>query len=161
MNTPLEHPDLIGKVASAITHLAEIQSSVPGPIAGDHPKGILWPDVEVLTFNSIHDVERHFDSRLKGKPKLDFKDFKLVLCHLDIHPQNILWLADGSMCLLDWESAGFYPRLFQICYHRTNYGRWVEFDKLLWEAMEPLTVDEETQVDLFSEAWSNSQRFHL
>lgn len=37
------------------------------------------------------------------------------MCHLDIAPRNLLYLADGSVCLLDWATAGFYPRFFEVC----------------------------------------------
>jgi len=44
-------------------------------------------------------------------------DLKLVLCHLDIAPRNILWLDedDGALCIVDWASAGYYPRIFEWC----------------------------------------------
>ncbi len=33
---------------------------------------------------------------------------KLVKCHLDTAPCNLILLHDGSLCFLDWTFAGFY-----------------------------------------------------
>lgn len=32
-----------------------------------------------------------------------------------VAPRNFILLQDGSLCLLDWTSAGFYPRFFESC----------------------------------------------
>ena len=70
------------------------------------------------------DVERYFNSRLvNGSSQLDFGKYSAVLCHLDVAPRNILWQEDGSICLLDWEYAGFYLRVLEICAQRVLFGR--------------------------------------
>lgn len=60
-------------------------------------------------------MEEWFNSRLfPGDGKVHFDPTPLVLCQLDIAPRNIIWLDDGRVCLLDWVSAGFYPRLLEF-----------------------------------------------
>ena len=61
------------------------------------------------------------------------KNFDLVLCHLNVAPRNILWLEDGSICFVDWEAAGFFPRLFEVCRQRILYGLDGDFNRLLLE----------------------------
>ncbi|TVY88234.1 hypothetical protein LAWI1_G007368, partial [Lachnellula willkommii] len=41
--------------------------------------------------------------------RFDFAAAKLVMCHGDLAPRNILQLDDGRLALLDWANAGFYP----------------------------------------------------
>lgn len=159
--TKLESPNLISRITRAITHIMEIRSCTPGPLSGGVPQGILWPENEDLSFETVRDMERFFNHRLHGDGKVSLKGFDLVLCHLDIYPPNILWLQDGSMCLLDWESAGFYPRLFEVCLQRINFGKHGEFNRLILESMSPLTKEEEAQAELILRAYSNGQRFYL
>lgn len=108
------------------------------------------------------DVEKYFNSRLaKGSPQLDLSKSSAVLCHLDVAPRNILWQKDGGICLLDWEYAGFYPRVLEVCAQRVVYGREGNFNKILLEYIADLTEEEEIQADLIMRAYSNNQRYHL
>ncbi|KAJ5429298.1 hypothetical protein N7491_006314 [Penicillium cf. griseofulvum] len=77
------------------------------------------PDIitvpRVYNFFIDDEVEEWFNSRLfPGDGKVRFDHTPLVLYHLDIAPRNIIWLDDGRVCLLDWASAGFYPRLLEF-----------------------------------------------
>ncbi len=139
VHAKLESPHSISRFTRALAHFTEVQNQTLGPLAGGIHGGILWPENEDLALDN----------------------YNLILCHLDIAPRNIIWLADGSMGLLDWESAGFYPRLFEVCVLRINFGKDGEFSRLLLESMKALTEEEETQVELILKAFSNAQRFRL
>ena len=45
-------------------------------------------------------------------PKFD-ATHPLVLCHMDIHPRNILIDKTGTPWLIDWGTAGVYPPWFE------------------------------------------------
>ncbi|XHG00228.1 hypothetical protein AWENTII_003695 [Aspergillus wentii] len=79
--------DLVPRIAQIAAHLSQIQGQSPGPVGGGEPHGYLWGD------DAPH---------------------ALVLCHLDLCRRNIILKADGSLCLVDWGSAGFYARLFEL-----------------------------------------------
>lgn len=140
--TPLEDQRLIRRVARVLEHLAELSCRVPGPLRSGVPRGLLWPENEDLSFVNILDVERYFNSRL------------------DVAPRNILWQEDGTICLLDWECAGFYPRILEVCAQRIIFGMDGEFNRILLEYMPGLTEDEEVQAKLIMQAYSNEQRYH-
>jgi thiamine kinase-like enzyme len=78
--------------------------------------------------------------------KLALEKYPLVLCHLDLAPRNMIRLEDGSLCLLDWKSAGLYPRFFEVCIlsiAEYTHGQY-ELDLISW--MAELTEDEEAQM---------------
>ncbi|KAI1170281.1 kinase-like domain-containing protein [Nemania sp. FL0916] len=37
-----------------------------------------------------------------------------VLTHADLQAHNIILRPDGSICIIDWESAGYYPQYFEF-----------------------------------------------
>jgi len=106
-------------------------------------------------------MESWFNRRLrKQDPKLRFSESVLVLCHLDIAPRNFLLLEDSSVCLLDWASAGFYPRVFEECVLRITRGLRDSFDEDALK-LRDLTDKEEVQINSMMQAYYNSVRFHL
>lgn len=159
---PLEDPELIRRIAHAVAHFAQIPGFVPGPLCGGGSRGLLWPLGDTVLINSTRELERFYNSRLgRESARLALGHYKLVLCHLDIAPRNILWLEDDSFCLLDWESAGFYPRFFETCVQRVNYMKDGDFNRLLLESMEGLNEKEETDTTLILQACNHMTRFHL
>lgn len=106
-------------------------------------------------------MENWFNRRLKEEdPKLIFSESELVLCHLDIAPRNFLLLQDGSICLLDWASAGFYLRVFEECVIRITRGLRNFFDEDVLK-LRDLTEKEEIQINSMMLAYYNSVRFYL
>lgn len=96
----------------------------------------------------------------KQDPKLRFSESVLVLCHLDIAPRNFLLLEDSSVCLLDWASAGVYPRVFEEFVLRITRGLRDSFDEDAIK-LRDLTDKEEVQINSMMQAYYNSVRFHL
>lgn len=70
-----------------------------------------------------------------GQGSVSFQDCELVLSHLDIAPRNIIWQDDGTIRLIDWQSAGFYPRLFEFWAQWNSEGKDGPFNSLLLKAM--------------------------
>lgn len=159
---PLEDVAAIQKVVSVLNYLATFRQATPGSLCGGFSRGLLFPDTEDLVFDSLDEMEKWFNSRLLAhNPKLTFQDCKLVLCHLDIAPRNILWQEDGSLCLIDWASAGYYPRLFEFCMQWIIEGRDGSFNSLLLNSMDPLPDQEMAQKEPILCAWSNIQKHPL
>ena len=160
--TLLDNQHTIQRLADVLTHLATISYHVPGPFMSGIPRGLYWPEDEEISFKSMADLERYFNSRLsKSGPQLDLSNCTAVLCHLDIAPRNILRLKDGSICLLDWEFSGFYPRVLEVVLQRVFFGRDNYFNKILLEHTAGLTEEEEAKAELIMRAYSNNQRYHL
>ncbi|KAK9850830.1 hypothetical protein MYU51_011403 [Penicillium brevicompactum] len=156
---PLDDVSLIQRIANMLNHFATLRYDIPGSIYGGPCRGLLFPEFEELVFNSLDQMEDWFNSRLFAhNPTLDLQGSELVLCHLDIAPRNIIWLEDGSLCLIDWASAGFYPRLFEFSMQWILDGKDGDFNSNLLELVEPLSDHEMAQKEAFICAWGNIQR---
>lgn len=159
---PLEDISAVKKVAGVLDHLATLRHSIPGSLCGGICRGLLFPETEDLFFDSLDGIEKWFNSRLFAHdPKLTFQGCELVLCHLDIAPRNILWQEDGSLCLIDWASAGYYPRLFEFCAQWIIEGKDSTFNSLLLKSMTSLPVQEMAQKQALLCAWRNIQKYPL
>jgi serine/threonine protein kinase len=159
---PIEHYLVIDRINQILTYFTTIRNSFPGALGGEVSCGILWSEhSNEPLLHTIEDLENWFNRRLlKRGPKLRFSGSRMVLCHLDIAPRNFLLLQDGSICLLDWSSAGFYPRVLEECTLRITRGLEGSFrdDGL---KLDGLTNEEEAQIELILRAYSNSVRFYL
>ncbi|PIL33062.1 hypothetical protein GSI_04511 [Ganoderma sinense ZZ0214-1] len=104
--------------------------SIPGPL---HPDGkpakcsaSFFSEFDAGPFGSYQEMADWFDlqrlrcrihtHRLSGWlipcSKFD-ATYPLVLCHMDIHPCNVIIDASGTPWLLDWGAAGAYPPWFE------------------------------------------------
>lgn len=156
-----EYPGLARRVGTVLNHLHQIRGRMPGPLQSGISRGILW-DSDKPTFKTTQAMEDWLNRRiLADGPKLALGNCELVLCHLDIAPQNILRLQDDSVCFLDWASAGFYPKFFETAVLKIMAGRNGNFNELVIRNMGRLKDGEEAQVRLVMEAWGNSERFYL
>ena len=159
---PLEDTSRIRKVAEVLAQFEHITSLRPGPLHGTLVRGPLWPENEDIYIHSVKDLESFFTSRLGSSDfALDLTSLPFSLCHLDVSPRNLLWLPDDTLCLLDWESAGFYPRLFEVCEQRALIGKDGDFNRVLLEHIKSLTTHEEKQVAVLLMAYHNMQRYYL
>ncbi|KAH7305400.1 hypothetical protein BKA65DRAFT_202184 [Rhexocercosporidium sp. MPI-PUGE-AT-0058] len=106
-------------------------------------------------------MESWFNRRLrKQDPKLRFNESVLILYHLDIAPRNFLLLEDDSICLLDWASAGFYPRVFEEYVIRITRRLRDSFNEDALK-LRDLTEKEEVQINSMMQAYYNSMRFYF
>lgn len=159
---PLEDVGAIQRVASVLNYFATLRYNVPGSLHGGVCQGVLFPENETLAFDSVEGMEKWFNSRLFAhNPKLSLQGCEIVLCHLDIAPRNILWQEDGSLCLLDWASAGYFPRLFEFCVQWIVDGKDGCFNSVLLSSMNPLSDQEMTQKEPMLYAWRNIQKHPL
>jgi thiamine kinase-like enzyme len=125
--------------------------------------GLLWAecgDFSPFSPTTIDDIERCLNRRLStGNPsELDLKQqHDLVFCHLDLADRTLLFLDDGSIAILDWASAGFYPQLLEICTLFLNTTKEEDLAGFLLKSS--LSSQGERDVNLVLEAWGNSQRY--
>lgn len=155
------------RLAVVVTHLQEMKctNGRPGPVGGDMPRGYLWGDDGAkTTFRSIHALNLWLNKRLKliGRT-IDLSPYPLVFCHTDFSCRNVLLMKDDSICLLDWDSAGFFPRFYEMaaisCYNDSPAYR----DGLMQavsDAINP-SVDEKDCIELLMRARAASLRYTL
>ena len=159
----IEDDQSITKVAEAISHLREFQSNTPGPLGGGRSRGLFWENEETK-LESKSRLEEYINRRLVGEQSgRQFKVNELVMNHNDIAPRNIIWMSNRSICLLDWSSAGYYPRLLElvVLLFNTQQSKDFEFARLLQQKLGPLTCDEEKEKSMMHMAWFNSHRYKM
>lgn len=146
-------------MVEVLKHFEQIRCDKPGPFHGGLAYGQLWLD-ESIAPSTISDVEEYYNKRqLKLLPKLNLANYPIVLCHLDIAPRNILVLEDKSLCLVDWATAGFYPRLFERCTLKLNIREKDDWNAKLLERLDKLHEDEMFQAKLLEQAYYLGQKY--
>ena len=158
----------IWALAAALSHLHTFVRSQPGPLCSGRARGILWTDAPELYFSSKDSLVHYLDSRLiEPSEKFDLGASNMVLCHLDAAPRNLLITDNGIICLLDWESAGYYPSFFELCAVQLNTGPNCElsnYSTALEHALketEPLDQSQLRNLELLNKVVGNSIRYNL
>ena len=147
-------------VVKILEHFEQVRHVKPGPFHGGIAYGELWLDYESIAPATISDIEKYYNERqLKPFSKLELARYPLVFCHLDIAPRNILVLEEGSLCLIDWATAGFYPRLFERCALRLNIRQKDDWNAKLIDRLSMLDEHEKSQVALLEKAYYLGQRY--
>jgi serine/threonine protein kinase len=146
-------------MAQVLSHFEQLQGGKPGPFHDGEAYGQLWLDESIAPV-TISDIEDYYNKRqLKFSSKLKLKRYPLVFSHLDIAPRNIIVLNNGALCLIDWASAGFYPRLFERCALRLNIRTKGDWNDQLLNLLDVLDQDEAVQAQLLEKAYFLGQRF--
>jgi aminoglycoside phosphotransferase (APT) family kinase protein len=149
----------IDQIAQILSYFSSIHGQHPGPLQTGVSRGILWQENGEPVFKTIQQMERWLNFRLPDvESKLALEQYPLVLCHLDLAPRNFISLEDGSICLVDWASAGFYPRLFEICLLKIMESTHGDYEVTLIERAEKLTGDEQVQMLLLVRSFHNGIR---
>jgi hypothetical protein len=92
----------IDQIVMILSHFSTIQSQRPSPLQTGVSRGLLWEENGKPIFKTVKQMEHWLNLRLPDvDSKLALEKYPLVLCHLDLAPRNIIWLKDGSVCLLD------------------------------------------------------------
>jgi thiamine kinase-like enzyme len=107
-------------------------------------------------YKTLHGLENWINGRQKNYISLQGE--QCILCHLDLSSKNMLWLEGGTVCLLDWASAGYYPRYFELV-AQLKKGRPDKFvAELLETRAKSFTDDEIRQAKCLVQASNNAQR---
>jgi aminoglycoside phosphotransferase (APT) family kinase protein len=112
-------PSSVQKVVDLLRVFATIRGEKPGPLGGGPSRGLLWSEYHDFKPESIEDVEKHFSARIKDGSEIALYPYPLTLCHGDLAERNIK-ICENQLCILDWASAGFYPKLFEIAAMQKN-----------------------------------------
>jgi aminoglycoside phosphotransferase len=146
-------------VVRVLKSFETVRSEKPGPLHGGVANGYLWLD-ETIAPRTVSDIEEYYNLRqLKHLPKLELQRYPLVFCHLDIAPRNVIVLENGSLGLVDWGTAGFYPRLFERCTLRLNAKGPDDWNARLLLLLDLLDEDEKSQAQLLEQAYYLGQRY--
>lgn len=149
----------IQRLAHILEYFRSITADRAGSLCGGPSIGLLWPDTNDLAISNVQQVEEWFNSRLfPGDGKVHFDPTPLVLCHLDIAPRNVIWLDDGRICLLDWASAGFYPRLLEFA---SLFFQEYHFSEMLLEAVGFDYGRDKEEQQRICKALYNNERYSL
>lgn len=108
---------LTTRLIRIIDHMHTFTNTRPGPLGGGHARGLLWSEYSSgQDFRTRGELQAYLQTRLDavgGPGSVDVTKSQLCFCHLDISPRNILLDSEGSVTLLDWGCAGFYPSSFE------------------------------------------------
>jgi hypothetical protein len=144
-----------------LAHFSEHQGEIPGPFNGGRIRGLIWPDSEDITFDNLQDLETWLNTKLgQDGERIVLQHFGLVICHMDFVGRNILILQNGSLCVLDWAHAGYYPQFFE----RLNWDfapSDTAFCTALARNCPALSPSERRITNLVVRACSNSQFCYL
>ncbi len=146
-------------MAKVLKLFEKLQRARPGPFHESLAFGQLWLDYDPIAPATISDIEQYYNKRqLKNRTHLNLARYPLVFCHLDIASQNIIVMDDGSLCLVDWNSAGFYPRLFERSALELNIRGASDWNAKLLKLLDELDEDEKAQARLLEQAYYLGQR---
>ncbi|KAG2418927.1 hypothetical protein HFD88_002030 [Aspergillus terreus] len=81
------------------------------------------------------------------------KGHEIVFTHGDLHDRNIIVRADGTVVLLDWGSAGFWPEYWE--FYRAMFGSpWkVSWDRMVEKFIPPYYVESAIMQKVFATVW--------
>ncbi|KAF3914929.1 hypothetical protein ABW20_dc0108497 [Dactylellina cionopaga] len=142
-------------MVKVLKHLHSFQGTVPGSLGGGISCGLFWQD-DYPNFQTIDQLEDWVNKRARVRSDLSIaiKDCPLVLCHLDVAPRNIIRQNDGTLYLLDWESAGYYPEFFETAALKMTNVNTTKFeDFLLAKVISGLDTSDSKSADAVVEAW--------
>lgn len=147
------------EIVELLRVFATIRSDRPGSLGGGPCCGLLWSEYHSFTPERIDDVEKHFSERLRGVSDLALSPYPAVLHHGDLAARNITKKGD-RLYILDWASAGYFPRLFEVAaMRRTNCDPLILDVLDLMDSIAWLSEDESAQVDHIVKAASSNIRY--
>lgn len=114
LHNPLDYKD---SLLEMLEHFLNISGTQAGPLAGGPARGPVWAECGSFSPTTTEDIEKYLNKRIsrKNKSHLSLQQRKLVFCHQDLADRNLVFPDHGPICIMDWESAGFYPPVFELC----------------------------------------------
>ncbi|KAJ9266956.1 hypothetical protein DTO195F2_891 [Paecilomyces variotii] len=145
------------------------KADFPGPRDRGIPRGYLFSeDGAGEPLDSMDKLNIWLDrrARLTGPEKrFQFQLDDCVFCHLDLSYRNII-KVDESFCLLDWEFAGFYPRVFEkYCILFLGQKEDYTYAKILADSLDSvyrrygLNTDDQDLIGLLNRVYQNNLKY--
>lgn len=147
----------ITAIGAAVNHLQSLSRAFPGPLHSGEPQGVLWENGSPVTNNKVQDLEAWIN--MWQDESISLQGEKFVLCHLDTALKNMLYMHSGQICLLDWASAGYFPRYFEVAAHLKKGNPDQAVEKLLRSPCIPFSPLEEEHLRVLMRACANSMRY--
>lgn len=82
------------------------------------------------------------------------KNHKIVFTHGDLHPGNIIVRADGTVVLLDWGRAGFWPEYWEFYRALFNPPWRASWDRMVEKFIPPFYVEHSVLKRVFGTVWN-------
>ncbi|OQD66787.1 hypothetical protein PENPOL_c004G05664 [Penicillium polonicum] len=82
------------------------------------------------------------------------KNHKIVFTHGDLHPGNIIVRADGTVVLLDWGLAGFWPEYWEFYRALFNPPWRASWDRMVEKFIPPFYVEHSVIKRVFGTVWN-------
>jgi serine/threonine protein kinase len=147
----------LGKV---LGHIHQQAATRPGSLGGGPVSGVLWPEHEEVEFSEPDDLQRWLNLRSpSSEHTLDLRRHTLCMCHLDFNPRNIMVDGGNRIYLIDWSSAGYFPRFFEHVLYQF-LPRDLGFLNLLKPFLTPLSDEEQESARIVVDTLRHSQ-FHV
>ncbi|KAK3350221.1 kinase-like domain-containing protein [Lasiosphaeria hispida] len=70
-----------------------------------------------------------------------FQGHRPVFSHTDLHPTNVLICDDGTVALIDWGRAGWYPSFWEYCCLMAPLGHDCDFDSWIPRFLDEYLVE--------------------
>ncbi|TGJ70087.1 hypothetical protein EYR41_006079 [Orbilia oligospora] len=128
----------------------------PGSLDGGISRGHFWKS-DYPNFQTAEQLENWINKRVPISFKISFQNCDLVFSHLDLAPRNIIKKDDGTLYLVDWEAAGYYPKCFELAAIQMTNKYTTNFESILLEMIrKDLGARESTNAHCVMEAWYKS-----
>nr|XP_023925520.1 uncharacterized protein LOC112036926 [Quercus suber] len=120
--TEQEQAGLLDRICNMLRALQRLKVATPGPIGGGKSRGHFFTQYDAGPFTLKADLQYWLNNRLRickrfervpqDRPPFELAE-GLVMCHMDLHPMNIIVDAQGAPWFLDWGRSGAYPPYFE------------------------------------------------
>ncbi|KAJ6191107.1 hypothetical protein N7519_001128 [Penicillium mononematosum] len=103
-----------------------------------------------------HDIESNFfnSEYMLYQTVRGLKNHKIVFTHGDLHPGNIIVRTDGTVVLVDWGSAGFWPEYWEF-YRALHNPPWrASWDRMVEKFVPPFYVEYSVIKRVFGTVWN-------
>ncbi|KAH8703839.1 kinase-like domain-containing protein [Talaromyces proteolyticus] len=103
-----------------------------------------------------HDIESNFfnSEYMLYQTVRGLKNHKIVFTHADLHPGNIIVRTDGTIVLLDWGLAGFWPEYWEF-YRAMHNSPWrASWDRMVEKFIPPFYVEYSVIKRVFATVWN-------
>lgn len=107
---------LLPRIVAGLDAIHSLPGKAPGPVSGGEAHGSVWSESGAgMPFSGITGLRTYLNERLAMfGTSIRLHEEELCLCHMDVAPRNVMIDLKGRLCLLDWATAGFYPRYFEL-----------------------------------------------
>ncbi|OJJ46503.1 hypothetical protein ASPZODRAFT_152010 [Penicilliopsis zonata CBS 506.65] len=109
----------------------------PALLEREHDAESLFFNAEYTLYQTVRGLQNH----------------KIVFTHADMHPGNIIVRPDGTLVLLDWGLAGFWPEYWEFYRAMFNAAWRASWDRMVERFIPPFYVEYSVMKRVFATVW--------